>query len=299
MKPISLFLLIATITNLACTHPQKNKISGSDSTQPTLVEQPIRNNEDSLKEISCLPISFEKWDTTILYKMDALNPNSPCLTAEISLERASGNPAKVQSMNTIILQSAIQPISSSPNANLQEWLTQLRNDYYALQTDYFQDTAEGDTPTWYNHAFEIKGKNYQGHPSTINYITDSYSYTGGAHGSYFTTLLNFDRSSGQIIKLSDVFQENSAKQLANRIRLFLGKQLNKKTTQEINEYGYFNIEDLSPTENFLLEKDSIVFLYNIYEIAPYALGQTRIAINYNDLKDILSAPWKKRMEQSQ
>ena len=41
------------------------------------------------------------------------------------------------------------------------------------------------------------------------------------------------------------------------------------------------------TNNIILGKDSITFLYNRYEIAPYALGDIEISLDYNTLKDIM------------
>lgn len=41
------------------------------------------------------------------------------------------------------------------------------------------------------------------------------------------------------------------------------------------------------TNNFILGKDSIFFLYNNYEIAPYYKGRSRIGFDYDELKDLL------------
>ncbi|MBQ5731230.1 MAG: DUF3298 domain-containing protein, partial [Bacteroidaceae bacterium] len=49
----------------------------------------------------------------------------------------------------------------------------------------------------------------------------------------------------------------------------------------------FNIEELYPTENFRLSPDSIIFVYNSYEIAPYSMGRTRIALGYNQIENLI------------
>ena len=41
------------------------------------------------------------------------------------------------------------------------------------------------------------------------------------------------------------------------------------------------------TDNFALTKDGLKFVYNPYEIAPYAMGQQEIVIPYSELKSLL------------
>ena len=41
------------------------------------------------------------------------------------------------------------------------------------------------------------------------------------------------------------------------------------------------------SNNFILGKEKISFIYNVYEIAPYAFGEIVIDITYEELKDLL------------
>ena len=59
------------------------------------------------------------------------------------------------------------------------------------------------------------------------------------------------------------------------------------TIEELCERGYSLDIDFFITNNIILGKDSITFLYNRYEIAPYALGDIEISLDYNTLKDIM------------
>ena len=45
--------------------------------------------------------------------------------------------------------------------------------------------------------------------------------------------------------------------------------------------------DMFPTENFVLDKDGITFIYNAYEIAPYEQGIIELNIDYGECKEIL------------
>ena len=41
------------------------------------------------------------------------------------------------------------------------------------------------------------------------------------------------------------------------------------------------------SNNFILDTEKIVFIYNKYEIAPYAVGDIMIDVTYEELKDLL------------
>ena len=41
------------------------------------------------------------------------------------------------------------------------------------------------------------------------------------------------------------------------------------------------------SNNYILGREQIVFIYNKYDIAPYAVGDIMINISYDKLKDLL------------
>ena len=41
------------------------------------------------------------------------------------------------------------------------------------------------------------------------------------------------------------------------------------------------------TDNFVIQKDGLKFLFNDYEIGPHVLGSTEIFVPYSDLKQII------------
>ena len=59
------------------------------------------------------------------------------------------------------------------------------------------------------------------------------------------------------------------------------------TIEGLGEKGYFIDIEMNITNNFILGNDSMTFLYNRYEIAPYAMGDILISLDYETLKDIM------------
>ena len=64
---------------------------------------------------------------------------------------------------------------------------------------------------------------------------------------------------------------------------------NKVTTHEaLEDMGYASTGDIAPTENFYLSKEGITFYYNVYEIAPYVMGATKITLSYEDIAPLMN-----------
>jgi len=89
-----------------------------------------------------------------------------------------------------------------------------------------------------------------------------------------------------LLTLTDVFVEDYEEQVADILWQQLIKDIGAKNKEEAEEMGYGSLGDLMPTENFCLTNNGISFHYNIYEIAPYAMGATTITLPYKQLK-----PW--------
>lgn len=115
-----------------------------------------------------------------------------------------------------------------------------------------------------------------------------YSFTGGAHGNYGTIYYNFDAANGELIALNDILRTGFEEALKIKAEeLFKAEYLEEGAT-EYSEMGfYFENDQFTLTNNFAIMKDGLKFLYNPYEVAPYALGQQEILIPYTSLKDLI------------
>lgn len=226
-------------------------------------------------------------DTTVQIAIDTLNDDSPVLTIASSLELAVATLEHAKEINNTITYAAYGNDTTPASIATDMFIKEISNEYSSLRADYINVREVNDTPTWLNHSYNIKGRISDIHNNIINYIIESDVYTGGAHGLFTITLLNIDRTNGYELKLSDIFVENYEERLTNALTNALMMQLGAKDINEVKELGYVTMNDMYSTENFLLKKDSIVFVYNRYDIAPYSHGITRLAIDRNDIKELL------------
>lgn len=125
----------------------------------------------------------------------------------------------------------------------------------------------------------------EGHPleesqeGILSYQTTIDCYLGGAHGSYVVNYYNFDKKSGKLLDIKDVVPVGKEPEVLKAMEEQLCKDWEAKDLADLQEKtGITMLGDLYLTNNFLLKNDSILFLYNQYEIAPYAAGLISITI---------------------
>lgn len=110
-----------------------------------------------------------------------------------------------------------------------------------------------------------------------------YMYTGGAHGGAEQQYINYSLTDNRELTLND-FIDLSRPQTALALRRCLTDAFIKKYEPEWGDLQDFRHYDLLPlTNNFYVCKDGLVFVYQEYEVGPYAMGMPSVVIPYPTL----------------
>lgn len=121
----------------------------------------------------------------------------------------------------------------------------------------------------------------------ISLEEQSYFYTGGAHGYGTTHFFNVNPKNGKVYTWDDLFKDNDAF-VAFAEKKFR-EEKNISDDESINEPGFWFDQDtfyLPKTVGFT--RDSILFIYNQYDIASYAEGPIELKINREEAKPYLN-----------
>lgn len=111
---------------------------------------------------------------------------------------------------------------------------------------------------------------------------NGYSFTGGAHPNPFASLVTFDLSHGaKPVGLTDMVSDTNALRPILEKAYKLSKGL--KETDPLSELVYPEITQLPMPANAAVVAEGIRFLYNAYEIAPYAVGFGDILLTWDQL----------------
>ena len=116
----------------------------------------------------------------------------------------------------------------------------------------------------------------------------NYQFSGGAHGMYGESYLVIDIKNSEKITLNSIFDKTSLSILEKRILKKAYIYTSSENATSLQDAGYL-VDKIPPTENFSLTALGITFVYQPYEIAPYAAGLPTFSFTWDELKDIIKA----------
>lgn len=138
---------------------------------------------------------------------------------------------------------------------------------------------------WY---FEGGGDTTYISPKIIGIFYTESVFTGGAHGNYNTSLLNFDAQTGELLKLTDIISDTTALKKIAEVKFYENEQKEAKAGDfEFDKSMYFWDSPFFLPQNVGITKEGLQFLYNPYEAAAYARGQISFTISWKDLDAIV------------
>jgi len=115
----------------------------------------------------------------------------------------------------------------------------------------------------------------------------NFTYLGGAHPNTIFTYASFDLATGKEITTADLFKPGYEKKLnklgEKKFREFYQLDKNKS----LNEQGFWFDDGFKLNENFYITKAGIKFLFNQYEVGPYALGAPEVYFSFGEISDLL------------
>ncbi|MBQ8270413.1 MAG: DUF3298 domain-containing protein [Bacteroidaceae bacterium] len=221
------------------------------------------------------------------FPLDSIDKNSPTLNVDITLLAPKTTDENLNAdISNCIAYAAFGREGSNLQSTLESVLKSLTENYYTLRNSYINEKDINPDAPWFKAYYMLDSEAVQGPGNIVCYTVNNEVYEGGAHPYHIISAVNFDATSGKEITLQDIFTAGCDSLLTERLTTRLTQQHKAASVQGLKEMGY-SINEMFVTNNFAMEKDSIFFIYNEYEIAPYSCGNSRIGFKYDELKDIL------------
>lgn len=266
---ILLFSLVALL--LACTP----KSTAEEEKNNNTVEQP----QDAAS--GTITIS----DTI---HIDSYDPESPALSMNLTFEpiRLDNNAATEKAIEAISY-----ALSGTESKNLEDacnaFARRMVAEYEELRPDYIDIKSNSGEAFWMNHYCTATGTCIKGYRGYVNYLVNYDEYKGGAHPSNYTLAMTFDPTDGHEVTLDEIMEEGYEEALLPIIIEELMEFFGVSSKEKLGEILFDMENRLFVTKNVILDKDYIIFIYNHYEIAPYAAGTIILDVEYSKLKGIL------------
>lgn len=164
--------------------------------------------------------------------------------------------------------------------------------------DYFVGRLQKDAPLAFQKSTHLPASTLA--PSQINqssysvrflgqrghlaiFVLDTTTYAAGAaHGMYHHEYIIFDLNTHKRIAMADLF--GSDKQIAVYQAVFNANQ------PWLEAHG-IQSGRLEPTDNFYYNSKGLVFVYPLYELAPYSEGMTELVLPYSAAKGLINSQY--------
>ena len=178
----------------------------------------------------------------------------------------------------------------SPEEATAKYTEDYLNNNKDLEDEYKAEVAKADeTPVgaWFSY-FEMSSDDIAYNKNDIlSYTVNFENYTGGAHGAHSFTNHVIDMKTGNLIKEDDIFIEGFQEDLAQILIDRIAKQNTVENPKELENIGFFSIDEIFPNGNFLIDDNGITYTFNEYEIAAYVVGATNVHLPYEEIQYLL------------
>ncbi|WP_340066287.1 DUF3298 and DUF4163 domain-containing protein [Ascidiimonas aurantiaca] len=203
-----------------------------------------------------------------------------CAEVQISYPEAAAGSDVATAINTAIEEHIIFLLNyteeNTPDS-VERAISDFTYSYEVLRSEF------PETPAW---EADIEGRILYRDDFIICIQVDSYLFTGGAHGYGATAFMNFDPETGILLQPDDIFSDlRGFTELAEKK---FRQQENIPDGANINSTGLMFEDDVFVLpENIGFTSESILLVYNQYEIASYADGQKKVEIPLNKVRSFM------------
>ncbi len=151
--------------------------------------------------------------------------------------------------------------------------------------EYFEFSKEiPDSPAGYSSDNDILVISQD--TNLVVLRSESYIYTGGAHGLESIIYYNMDIKGSKELTLKDLLVDNYSNRLTNIAEEIFRKDEGLTASESLEHY-FFENQIFTINENFAITHKGLLFTYNPYEIKSYAEGITDLLIPYSKIKELI------------
>ena len=133
----------------------------------------------------------------------------------------------------------------------------------------------------------------------VTYGIESYVYLGGAHGSSFLREVNIIRETGKVLATSvDTTKTKDMQPILRKGVIEYFKECGEDISDDkLNDMLFINDNTIPlPALTPSLSKNGLKFIYQQYEIGPYALGMVSFTVPYDKIKTFMTEEAAKLIE---
>lgn len=222
---------------------------------------------------ACHPYKVLRYEDDIA--MPLADDSADSLLMSLSLEYLGGGKAEVRdAINAHLVAQAFD--LESTEATLEDCAIRYREN---LIDEYLTEDQVGPG-TWEDR---LDGAFTQDWKGWKNYSLSYFSYRGGAHGIMTVSQLVFDARTGALLSEGDFFREGYQGPVTELLKAAVRQDL----AQDPELQQLIDPDLVVPNGNFSVDEKGLTWVFQPYEIGPYALGLVSATVSWEELSPYL------------
>jgi hypothetical protein len=151
----------------------------------------------------------------------------------------------------------------------------------------YADFKKSDPKSVMFYTLNTYAKVIQQDTSLISLEYGGYIFQGGAHGGAFTGYVNWNPDAKKEVTLKDILISGYEAKLTRTADSIFRKNEKLSATASLKTNYFFKDDKFALNNNYSITPLGIKFMYNQYEIKPYAAGQTELFIPYSQIRTLV------------
>ena len=203
-----------------------------------------------------------------------------CATFDVSLpELGGGDPATTTVVNHSVQSFVLSTVGANESLPFPVAMDSAATQF--IET-FKQAQAENAEMATMGYTMEIKGNSLLLNSKVATVHLDGYSFMGGAHPNPFTTIVSYNLAdSGKVLTVNALVSDTNA--LRPMLEKGYKEAKGMKPEDKISDLLYPELQQLPMPANTAVLPQGIMFYYNAYEVAPYAVGPTEVILSWEQL----------------
>lgn len=265
---IIIYLLLSSL----CLSCGNFSTSNDTSYNDTVAVEIIKKNDST----SYIKSDGQKCD---VYAEATISVPTSCGSKDITVIRQLFAKYLLDAADTISVDEAL-------NQYVSNYLKQYEISYNSVDVEDNEDESDIDNVKTYNNSINISV--YFNNYNIVTFSKTEVIKKDGQVSSVTHKYYNIDLETNSLITLGSLFRDDASSALCQDLKASLMAENKVASADELNEVGYFNIDNMTVPRNFFFDKEGITWVYLPNELAIEALGEPRIKLSYDILEPYMS-----------
>lgn len=260
-----------------------------------LIASSCKNNNTENVEDNQITFDTLRLNKSYHLKNDSTMPSCNLDLNFVYPTKYADNVGILDSVQDIFISYFLDPSYKSYKADPQQALEKYREDYvnnylHDIEIFYKEKDLDHDDEgkdKYLSYYETIKNEIVYNKNNILSFQISQTNYKGGA--SSYLLIKNYvvDLTTGKVVFEKDIFNNGYEDALTPIFKEYLLKTNNVKNISDLQNMGYFDVDEIIPNENMLVDDKGITYIFNKGEFSTYSADPIKVFLPYEEIEPLL------------